>query len=66
MELYLKTLDYFNFGPSIKKWIKLFQNGAESCILQNGFLSEFFSIYKEGVDRETLSLPTYLFSVQRC
>ena len=34
----LKTLDYFNFGPSIKKWIKLFQNGAESCILQKGFL----------------------------
>ena len=23
-----------------------------------------FSIYKEGVDRETLSPPTYLFSVQ--
>ena len=41
-----KTLDYFNFGPSVKKWIKLFQNGAESCILQNGFLSEFFYLQR--------------------
>ena len=24
-----KTLDYFNFGPSFKKWINIFQNGTE-------------------------------------
>lgn len=29
-----KTLDFFNFGPSYKKWINIFQNGVESCILQ--------------------------------
>ena len=39
-----KVLDYLNFGPSIKNRIKLFQTGAESCILQNGFMSDFFSI----------------------
>ena len=38
-----KVLDYFNFGPSIKRWIKLFQSGVESCILQNGFMSNFFN-----------------------
>ena len=32
-----KTLDYFNFGPSFKRWIEIFQNGSESCILQNGY-----------------------------
>ena len=41
-----KTLDNFNFGPSFKRWIKLFQNGAESCILQNGFMSEFFYLQR--------------------
>ena len=41
-----KTLDYFNFGPSFKSWIKLFQIGTESCILQNGFLSEYFYIQR--------------------
>ena len=25
-----KTLDYFNFGDSVKKWIKLFQNGQKA------------------------------------
>ena len=41
-----KTLDYFNFGPSFKKWIKIFQNGAESCILQNGHMAEYFCLQR--------------------
>ena len=41
-----KTLDYYNFGPSFKNWIQLFQNGTESCILQNGFLSDFFYLQR--------------------
>lgn len=41
-----KTLDYFNFGPSFKKWIKIFQNGSESCILQNGHMSEYFHLQR--------------------
>lgn len=39
-----KTLTYFNFGDSMKKWIKVFQTGSESSILQNGYMSEFFFI----------------------
>ena len=41
-----KTLDYFNFGPSFKKWIKIFQNGSESCILQNGHMSDYFCLQR--------------------
>ena len=29
---------------SIRSWIKLFQSGAESCILQNGLMSDFFQL----------------------
>ena len=39
-----KTLAYYNFGPSIQKWIGLFQKGAEACIIQNGHMSESFSL----------------------
>ena len=41
-----KTLDYFNFGPSFKRWIGIFQNGSESCILQNGHMTEYFSLQR--------------------
>ena len=41
-----KTLDCFNFAPSFKKWIKIFQNGAESCIQQNGHLTEYFCLQR--------------------
>ena len=54
-----KTLDYFNFGDSVKKWIKLFQNGAESSILQNGFISEFF--YLKRGRRQGDPISPYIF-----
>ena len=37
-----KTLKYYNLGDSIIRWISVFQKGAESCIIQNGFISKFF------------------------
>ena len=54
-----KTLDYFNFEPSFKKWINIFQNGTESCILQNGFLSEFF--YLQRGCRQGDPISPYIF-----
>ena len=46
--LYL-ILKYYIFGPSIVRWISLFQKGAESCIIQNGFISDFFFLFKAGL-----------------
>ena len=55
-----KTLDYYNFGPSFKKWISLFQNGTESAVLQNGFISEFFSFTKRlSTGRSDIPLHVY-------
>ena len=54
-----KTLDYFNFGPSIKKWLKLFQTGAQSCILQNGHLSESFTLQRGC--RQGYPIKPYIF-----
>ena len=37
-----KTLQVFNFGPSIQKWIKTFYTDCSSCFTNNGYASEFF------------------------
>ena len=39
-----KALKIFNFGDSIIKWVNLFYSNANSCIIQNGFISEFFTL----------------------
>ena len=59
-----KTLDYFNFGPSFKRWIKLFQTGSESCILQNGHMTEYFSLLRGCRQGDPIS-PYIIFFVQR-
>ena len=59
-----KTLDYFNFGPSIKKWIKLFQTGAQSCILQNGHLSESFTLQRGCRQGDPISPYIFILCVE--
>ena len=54
-----KVLKYFNFGPSIISWIDIFQNGSESCIIQNGFMSEFFNLKR--VCRQGDPISPYIF-----
>ena len=54
-----KTLRYYNFGDSIIKWISIFQKGVESCIIQNGFISEFFYL-KRGC-RQGDPISPYIF-----
>ena len=59
-----KVLDYFNFGRSIKTWISLFQNGAESCILQNGFMSDFFYLKRGCRQGDPISPNIFIFCAE--
>ena len=54
-----KTLRYFNFGPSLIKWIKVFYCNIESCILNNGWASNFFQLSR-GVRQGCLLSPYLL------
>ena len=54
-----KTFRQFNFGPTIINWIKIFYNSTESCILNNGWSSDFFKL-ERGV-RQGCPLSPYLF-----
>ena len=39
-----RTLKHFNFGASLVTWLKLFYTNISSCIQNNGWSSEFFSL----------------------
>ena len=40
----LKVLQAFNFGSSFVQWIRTFYSNAFSCVINNGFTSNYFSI----------------------
>ena len=58
------VLKYFNFGPSFISWINIFQTGSESCIIQNGFMSDFLTL-KEDVGKVTQFHHKYLYYAQK-
>ena len=55
----VKTLHYYNFGPSFILWVKTFYSNASSTIQNNGWSSEFFPLSR-GV-RQGCPLSPYLF-----
>ena len=54
-----KTLNLFNFGPSIQKWFNVFYKDAKSTVSQCGFLSDFFKV--ERGCRQGDPLSCYIF-----
>ena len=55
----MKTLDYFNFGCGIKRWVNTFYSNIESTVINNGFRTNWFKLSK-GV-RQGCPLSPYLF-----
>ena len=55
----MKTLDYFNFGSDMKRWVSTFYTNIESTVLNNGFATNWFKSSK-GV-RQGCPLSPYLF-----
>ena len=53
-----KALSFFDFGENILQWVKVFYTNISSCVLNNGWFSEFF-ILGRGM-RQGCPLSPYL------
>ena len=56
-----KALEFFNFGPDIRRWIKTFYNNASTCVQVNGHYSSWFNVGR-GVRQGDPLLP-YLYLI---
>ncbi len=54
-----RALNYFNFGPSLRKWVKIFYTDISSQCTNNGWSTELFKVTR-GV-RQGCPLSPYLF-----
>ena len=60
----MKGLDQFNFGNSLKTWMGLFQIGSETCILQNDFMSKYFSLKRGCIRGDPISPCLFTFCAE--
>ena len=59
-----KCLESYNFGPNVRRWINVFYNDIESCVINNGFTSRYFKI-KNGVRQgDPLSALLFIIGVE--
>ena len=60
----LKVLHTFNFGPSFIQWIRTFYSNVSSCVINNGFATNYFSVDRGVRQRDPLSPLLFILSLE--
>jgi len=60
----LSTMQRFGFKDSIQKWVKLFYEDINACIIQNGYLSQSFPINRGCRQGDPIAPYIFLLSVE--
>ena len=58
-----KCIDYFNFGDSFKNWVKIITTDITSCVINSGWSTGFFNLYRGGQTR--MSTFSIFISIMR-
>ena len=59
-DLFAKTLNVFNFGPNVKRWISIFYNCVQNAVINGGFLTNYFNISRGYQLQAAEALPSQM------
>ena len=59
-----KVLHTFNFGPSFIQWIRTFYSNVSSCVINNGFATNYFRVDRGVRQGDPLSPLLFILSLE--